>query len=74
MMADDRALRVAIAAGEQVAANPELAAAQRAAWARFIRMVWGGPPSMAAPSRCCTVDDRDLLGACRRCGSQEGAR
>ena len=50
MMADDRALRVAVAAGEQVAQNRELAAAQRAAWARFIRVVWGGFPRPTEPT------------------------
>jgi hypothetical protein len=43
-MTDDRAMRIAVAAGEQVVENnPSLAAVQRAAWTRFIRYVWGGP-------------------------------
>jgi hypothetical protein len=41
---DDRALRLAVAAGEQVAKNPELAAAQRKAWTRFIKVVLAGGP------------------------------
>jgi hypothetical protein len=42
-MTGDRAMRVAVAAGKQVAENnPALAAAQRKAWARFIRIVWAG--------------------------------
>ncbi len=47
-MTNDRAMRLAVAAGEQVAAkNLELAAAQRKAWARFIRIVWAGGPCVA---------------------------
>jgi hypothetical protein len=49
-MTGDRAMRVAVAASEQVAQNPELAAAQRAAWARFIRVVWGGFPRPTEPT------------------------
>jgi hypothetical protein len=49
MIADDRAMRIAVAAGEQVAKNPELAAAQRKAWARFIRIVWSGGPAVQPP-------------------------
>jgi hypothetical protein len=43
-MTDDRAMRVAVTAGEQAAEkNPELAAQLRANYTRFIRRVWGGP-------------------------------
>jgi hypothetical protein len=43
-MTRDQAMRLAVAAGEQMAENnPGLAAVQRAAWTRFIRHVWGGP-------------------------------
>lgn len=46
-MTRDQAMRCAIAAGEQVAENnPELASAQRRAWARFIRIVWAGGPAV----------------------------
>jgi hypothetical protein len=74
-MTGDRAMRVAIAAGEQVAANPALAVAQQKAWARFIRIVWAGPAVRDVPSLCCAYDDRDPLGMCRRCGERvpEGA-
>jgi hypothetical protein len=49
-MTGDRAMRVAVAASEQVAQNAELAAAQRAAWGRFIRVVWGGFPRPTEPT------------------------
>jgi hypothetical protein len=42
--ADARALRIAIAARDQVIQNPELRAAQERAWAQFVRKVWGGFP------------------------------
>jgi hypothetical protein len=44
MMADDRAIRVAIAARDQVVENPDLRAAQEKAWRAFVRKVWGGFP------------------------------
>jgi hypothetical protein len=42
-MNGNRALCVAIAARDQVVANPELRAAQEKAWRKFVRHVWGGP-------------------------------
>jgi hypothetical protein len=68
MVTGTRALRIAVAANEQVAQNPQLRAAQARAWRKFIRHVWGGPVCITVPSRCCDVDDRDPLGACRCCG------
>jgi hypothetical protein len=44
MMADDRAIRVAIADRDQVVENPDLRAAQEKAWRAFVRKVWGGFP------------------------------
>ena len=45
-MTGDRAMRIAVAAGEQIVENnPALAAAQRKAWTRFIRIVWAGGPA-----------------------------
>jgi hypothetical protein len=44
MMTDERALRIAIVARDQVVANPELARRQALAWQKFVRHVWGGPP------------------------------
>jgi hypothetical protein len=44
MIAGARAMRIAVAAGEQAAEkNPELAAQIRANYTRFVRHVWGGP-------------------------------
>ena len=74
MMTGNRAMRVAVAAGQQVTANAALESAQRRAWAHFIRVVWGGPASMAASPRCCADEDRDLLGVCRRCGEHVAER
>jgi hypothetical protein len=39
----DRAMRLAVEAGEQTAKNPALARQQALAWRKFIRHVWGGP-------------------------------
>ena len=72
-MTRESAMRVAVAAGEQVVANAALEAARFRAWTHFIRVVWGGPPSSSASPRCCADEHRDLLGVCRRCGVTERA-
>jgi hypothetical protein len=43
-MTGDSAMQIALGAGEQIAQSSELAATQRAAWARFILIVWDGFP------------------------------
>jgi hypothetical protein len=48
MITGARAMRIAVAAGEQAAEkNPELAAQIRANYTRFIHHVWGGPAARA---------------------------
>jgi hypothetical protein len=67
-MKDDRAMRIAVAAGEQVAKNPALAAAQRAAWARFIRIVWAGGPAVR-PSEANNRSEQFVAGCDKRVSS-----
>lgn len=55
-MTSDRALRVAIAARDQVVENPDLRAAQEKAWRAFVRHVWGGFPRLTESARTSESD------------------